>query len=79
MVVSTSAGLASTWAALIVSSTFTSNAQSSADRLPGARWSTLTRAVRVLDHENLARVHLRMKALERQAARMAPRKYGNRR
>jgi hypothetical protein len=37
------------------------------------------RAVRVLDHENLARVHLRMKALERQAARMAPRKYGNRR
>jgi Sulfatase-modifying factor enzyme 1/TIR domain len=37
------------------------------------------RAVRVLDHENLARVRLRMKALERQAARMAPRKYGNRR
>ena len=37
------------------------------------------RAVRVLDHENLARVQLRMKALERQAARMAPRKYGNRR
>jgi hypothetical protein len=29
------------------------------------------RAVRVLDHENLARVRLRMKALERQAARMA--------
>ena len=37
------------------------------------------RAVRVLDDENLARVRLRMKALERQAARMAPRKYGNRR
>lgn len=37
------------------------------------------RAVMVLDHENLARVRLRMKALERQAARMAPRKYGNRR
>ena len=37
------------------------------------------RAVKVLDHENLARVRLRMKALERQAARMAPRKYGNRR
>ena len=37
------------------------------------------RAVRVLDHENLARVRLSMKALERQAARMAPRKYGNRR
>jgi hypothetical protein len=31
------------------------------------------------DYENLARVRLRMKALERQAARMAPRKYGNRR
>jgi hypothetical protein len=37
------------------------------------------RAVRVWDHENLARVRLRMKALERQTARMAPRKYGNRR
>jgi hypothetical protein len=37
------------------------------------------RVVRVLDHENLARVRLRMKALERQAARMAPRKYGDRR
>jgi hypothetical protein len=30
------------------------------------------------DYENLARVRLGMKALERQAARMAPRKYGNR-
>ena len=45
------------------------------------RLSNLARARRrgVLDHENLARVRLRMKALERQAARMAPRKYGNRR
>jgi hypothetical protein len=32
-----------------------------------------------LPTSNLARVRLRMKALERQAARMAPRKYGNRR
>ena len=37
------------------------------------------RAVRVLDHENLARARLRIKALQRQAARMAPRKCGNRR
>jgi hypothetical protein len=34
------------------------------------------RAVMVLDHENLARVRLRMKALERQAARMAPINWG---
>jgi hypothetical protein len=26
----------------------------------------------VLDHENIARTHLRIKALERQATRMAP-------
>jgi hypothetical protein len=31
------------------------------------------------DYENLARVRLGIKALEQQAARMAPRKYGNRR
>jgi terminase small subunit-like protein len=37
------------------------------------------RAVMVLDHENIARVHLRIKALKRQAAQMARRKYGNRR
>ena len=43
------------------------------------KWRRMGRAVRVLDHENLARVRLRMKAQERQAARMAPRKYGNRR
>jgi hypothetical protein len=29
--------------------------------------------------DNLARARLRIKALERQATRMAPRKYGNRR
>jgi hypothetical protein len=37
------------------------------------------RAVMVVDHENIARARLRIKALEQQAARMAPRKYGNRR
>ena len=37
------------------------------------------RAVMVLDHENIARVHLEDGGPERQAARMAPRKYGNRR
>ena len=34
------------------------------------------KAVMVADHENVARARLRIKALERQAARMAPRKYG---
>jgi hypothetical protein len=37
------------------------------------------KAVMVVDHENIARARRRIKALEGQAARMAPRKYGNRR
>jgi hypothetical protein len=37
------------------------------------------RAVMVVDHENIARARLKIKALEQQAARMAPKKYGNRR
>ncbi len=32
----------------------------------------------VVDHEHIARCRLRIKALERIAALMAPRKYGNR-
>jgi hypothetical protein len=35
--------------------------------------------VRDTSGDNLARARLRMNALERQTARMAPRKYGNRR
>jgi hypothetical protein len=35
--------------------------------------------VRVVDHENIARSRLRINALKWIAARMAPRKYGNRR
>jgi Bacteriophage Sf6, terminase small subunit-like len=37
------------------------------------------KAVMVVDHENIARARRRIKALEGKAARMAPRKYGNRR
>ena len=37
------------------------------------------KVVRVVDHENIARSHLRINALKWIAARMAPRKYGNRR
>jgi Bacteriophage Sf6, terminase small subunit-like len=35
------------------------------------------RAIMVVDHENIAGACLRIKALERQAARMALKKYGN--
>jgi hypothetical protein len=37
------------------------------------------KAVMVVDHENIARARRRIKALEWKAARMAPKKYGNRR
>jgi hypothetical protein len=37
------------------------------------------KAVMVVDHENIARARRRCKALEGQAARLAPKKYGNRR
>ena len=49
-----------------------------ADVLAVIGWKKSRRmaAVMVADHENVARARRRIKALERQAARMAPRKHG---